>query len=137
MLYAQPASPPAGAAIPVVTGSAIRGFLKTRGSPAPGTHAEDDARDDAQKPTEHGAREDDPDERGVAAAGYPAQLHLTRVRDHECDQDNDERHQTERQAVEPGAVAVSAEPFPARLDTFGVRQDLLRMRFDLHRSSLS
>ena len=37
--------------------------------------------------------------------------------------------------LEARAVAVSTEPFPARLDRFGVPQCLPWLRFDLHRFS--
>jgi hypothetical protein len=105
--------------------------------PAACAQAKDDARDHSQQPAQHGAREDDPDERSMAAPGHPAQFHLARVRDHERDQDDQERHETEREGVEPGVVALSAEPFPARLGTLGVRQFLLLGGFDLYLFSFS
>ncbi len=73
----------------------------------------------------------------MAAAGDPAQLYLARVRNYECDQDGEERDEAERQGVEAGAVAVSAQPLAAGLDTVGVRQCLLWGRFDLHGFSFS
>jgi hypothetical protein len=73
----------------------------------------------------------------VAASGHLAQLHLARVRNYECDQDNEERDEAERQRVKAGAVAVSAESFAARLDPVGVLRFLLWRRFDLHEVSFS
>ena len=73
----------------------------------------------------------------MAAAGDPAQLHLARVRDHECDQDNQERDAAESKGVEAGAVAVSAEPFAPWLDTVAVPRFLLWVRLDLHDVSFS
>src|SRR5581483_3180912 len=94
--------------------------------PTPCAQAEDDARHDSQHPAEHGARKDDPDEGGVPAPDRPARLDLARVRDHERDQGDQERNETERPTVQPGAVAVSPEPFTARLESLDVRRRVPR-----------
>jgi hypothetical protein len=52
------------------------------------TEPKGDAGCDPEQPTEHGAREDDPDERGMACAEHPAELHLPRVGEDERDQDD-------------------------------------------------
>src|SRR5579884_4461982 len=139
MLYAHRASLAVAAIAAALAGDSATGGFRAADWAPPATcaQAKDDARDDSEQPAEHGAREDDPDQGGVAAAGHPAQLHLARVRDYECDQNNEERHQTERQRVEAGAVTVSAQAFAARLATFGVLRVLLWGRFDLHGFSFS
>src|SRR5581483_6834355 len=136
MLYAQPATLPA---VPARTGVSTIGRLRAahRAQQPSCAQAKGDARDDSQQPAEHGAREDDPDQGSVSAAGHPAQLHLARVRNYECDQDDQERDETERKRVEASAVAVSPEPFAARLDAIGVGRFLLWERFDLHDVSFS
>jgi len=48
-----------------------------------------------KQPAEHGADEDDPDERSVARADDPAQLHLARVRHGERDHDDEQRYEEE------------------------------------------
>jgi len=93
-----------------------------RDAPAACAETEDDAGDDSQQPAEHGARDDDPDERGVAATDHPAEFHLARIGDHQSDQDDEERHETERQGVETRAVAVSPKPRSAQLDRFRLRR---------------
>src|SRR5690348_6556558 len=122
MLYPQSAALPVAAVPAGLAGESATGRVRVAdwAPPAPCAQAEDDAREDSQQPAEHGTREDDPDQGSVAAAGHPAQLHLARVRRYECDQDNQERDETERQRVEESAVAVSAKPFAARLDAVGV-----------------
>src|SRR5579884_2202179 len=137
MLYAHRASLAVAAIAAALAGDSATGGFRAADWAPPATcaQAKDDARDDSQQPAEHGAREDDPDQGGVATAGHPTQFHLARVRDHECNQDDQQRDKTERQGVEARAVAVSTEPFPARLDRFAVRQCSLWLRFDLHRFS--
>src|SRR5579884_1603849 len=139
MLYAHRASLAVAAIAAALAGDSATGGFRAADWAPPATcaQAKDDARDDSEQPAEHGAREDDPDQGGVAAAGHPAQLHLARVRNYECDQDDEERDEAERQRVQAGAVAVPAEPFAARLDALGVLRFLLWGRFDLHEVSFS
>src|SRR5581483_2765330 len=96
--------------------SGTRGGALAIGPAAPRPQAEHDARDDSEQPAENGAGEDDPNERGGAAADDPAQLHLPRVGDDERDHDDEERDERERPRVEPGAMAVPAKTHGARLD---------------------
>src|SRR5690242_17054272 len=122
MLYAQRASLRVAAApFPRATGSATGRTRAARRAPrAPCPQAEDDARRDAQQPADHRAREDDPDQRRVAVADDPAQLHLPGVGDHERDQDDQKRYESERPGIEPGVMAVSAKPCSTGLDRLGL-----------------
>ena len=103
------------------------------GRPPPASRAETerDAGNDPEEPAEHCARDDDPNERGVSGADHPAELHLARVGNDEGNQYDEQCHETERQRVEPGATAVSSQPFDARLDAFCLRRCLRWRRLEL------
>jgi hypothetical protein len=105
--------------------------------PAPRAQSEDFAREDSQQPAENCGREDDPDQRSIAGADHPTQLHLPGIREDEGNQDDEQRDEAHRPGVEAGATAVSSQTVAAFLGSgvCGHRSGLVR--FDLHlRSSL-
>jgi hypothetical protein len=75
-------------------GRHCRGF---RATPASCPQAEEDAGGDPKEPAENGGSENDPNERGVALADDPAQLHLARVRHCKRDHKHEERYENECQ----------------------------------------
>src|SRR5579862_7244424 len=108
-----------------------------RRSLAPRAQPEDGGGKDPEQPAENRSGEDDPDQRRVAGADHPTQLHLSRIRDDERNQDDEQPYEAERAGVEAGATAVSSQTVAARLGGRVRGQRLRVVRFDLHsRSSL-
>jgi hypothetical protein len=72
----------------------------------------------------------------MSGTDHPTQLHLARVGYDERNQDDQQRHETECQGVQPGATAVPAQAFSAALDAFRLRRCVCWRRIELRLLSL-
>src|SRR5919198_139831 len=94
---------------------------------------EQQARDEPREPAEERGDDDDPDQRRVARADDPADLHAARVGHDQRDEDDEERREQERPSVKPGPAPAKGLVFLGRDRGYcslllGIRRKLVHRR---------